>query len=126
MFKNKRNKNEKGQGLVEYALILVLVSIVVIVAATALGPQIGDVFSDVNAALGGGGGGASVGPQGEDFGVSQAYGDINKGSAIAGYCGNYGNTSGSPYNLYYDGESYYASGYPIDFGGDFAGTYTCP
>jgi pilus assembly protein Flp/PilA len=42
---------EKGQGLVEYALILVLVAIVVIVALTALGPIIGDVFSDINVAL---------------------------------------------------------------------------
>jgi pilus assembly protein Flp/PilA len=32
---------EKGQGLVEYALILVLVAIVVIAALTILGPIIG-------------------------------------------------------------------------------------
>lgn len=42
---------EKGQGLVEYALILVLVAIVVIVALTALGPIIGNVFSDLNSSL---------------------------------------------------------------------------
>jgi pilus assembly protein Flp/PilA len=42
---------EKGQGLVEYALILVLVAIVVIVALTALGPIIGNVFSDINSSL---------------------------------------------------------------------------
>lgn len=56
MFKNKQNKNEKGQGLVEYALILVLVAIVVIVAATALGPQISSVFERTNNALSGAGG----------------------------------------------------------------------
>lgn len=33
---------EKGQGLVEYALILVLVAIVVISALTILGPAIGE------------------------------------------------------------------------------------
>ena len=38
---------EKGQGLVEYALILVLVAIVVIVILAILGPAIGDVFSDI-------------------------------------------------------------------------------
>jgi pilus assembly protein Flp/PilA len=38
---------EEGQGLVEYALILVLVAIVVIAILTVLGPQIGNVFSDV-------------------------------------------------------------------------------
>jgi pilus assembly protein Flp/PilA len=38
---------EKGQGLVEYALILVLVSLVVIVILIVLGPAIGNVFSEV-------------------------------------------------------------------------------
>ena len=38
---------EKGQGLVEYALILVLVAIVVIVILSVLGPVIGDVFSNI-------------------------------------------------------------------------------
>lgn len=36
-----------GQGLVEYALILVLVAIVVIVILALLGPAIGNVFSNV-------------------------------------------------------------------------------
>ena len=38
---------EKGQGLVEYALILVFVAIVVIVVLALLGPAIGAVFSNV-------------------------------------------------------------------------------
>jgi pilus assembly protein Flp/PilA len=38
---------EDGQGLVEYALILVLVAIVVIAILTLLGPAIGDVFSQI-------------------------------------------------------------------------------
>ncbi len=42
---------EKGQGLVEYALILVLVVIVVIAALMILGPIIGNVFSKVNSSL---------------------------------------------------------------------------
>ena len=42
---------EKGQGLVEYALILVLVAIVVIAALMILGPIIGNVFSKVNSSL---------------------------------------------------------------------------
>jgi len=42
---------EKGQGLVEYALIIVLIAIVVIAALTLLGPQIGGVFSRINTAL---------------------------------------------------------------------------
>jgi pilus assembly protein Flp/PilA len=39
--------NEKGQGLVEYALILVLVAIVVLVVMQILGPTVGNVFSTI-------------------------------------------------------------------------------
>jgi len=42
---------ERGQGLVEYALILVLVAIVVIAAMLILGPTIGNAFSTVNKSL---------------------------------------------------------------------------
>jgi pilus assembly protein Flp/PilA len=38
---------EKGQGLVEYALILVLVAVVVIAVLVFLGPAIGNVFSTI-------------------------------------------------------------------------------
>jgi pilus assembly protein Flp/PilA len=37
----------KGQGLVEYALILVLVAVVVIVVLAILGPTIGKIFSGI-------------------------------------------------------------------------------
>jgi pilus assembly protein Flp/PilA len=37
----------KGQGLVEYALILVLVVLVVMLLVTFLGPWTGNVFSNV-------------------------------------------------------------------------------
>ena len=39
---------EKGQGLVEYALILVLVAVVVIAALTLLGPTISNIFGTIN------------------------------------------------------------------------------
>lgn len=42
---------EDGQGLVEYAFILVLVAIVVIVVLAIMGPQIGNVFSQVISSL---------------------------------------------------------------------------
>ncbi len=42
---------EKGQGLVEYALILVLVAIVVIVILALLGPAIGQIFSNIVSAV---------------------------------------------------------------------------
>ena len=43
--------HEEGQGLVEYALILVLVAVVVIAILTLLGPQIGNVFSKITNGL---------------------------------------------------------------------------
>lgn len=43
---------EKGQGLVEYALILVLVAIVVILVLGALGQKVGEIFNDVQETLG--------------------------------------------------------------------------
>jgi len=42
---------EKGQGLVEYALILVLVALVVFAVLTLLGPVIANVFSSINTSL---------------------------------------------------------------------------
>jgi len=44
--------NDRGQGLVEYALILVLVAIVVIAILLTLGPVVGSVFSNVVQHLG--------------------------------------------------------------------------
>ena len=41
----------KGQGLVEYALILVLIAIVVIGILTLLGNKVSTVFSDINSGL---------------------------------------------------------------------------
>lgn len=40
-------QNEEGQGLVEYALIIVLVSIAVIVGLTALGTNVNSVFTEI-------------------------------------------------------------------------------
>ena len=42
---------EEGQGLVEYALILVLISIVVIVALEVTGTNITAIFDSINADL---------------------------------------------------------------------------
>ncbi len=51
-FRCLRRSGQRGQGMVEYALILVLVSIVVIVILLTMGNQIVNVFSNVVAALG--------------------------------------------------------------------------
>ena len=42
---------EQGQGLVEYAIILVLVALVVIAVVRLLGPEIGNTFSSINSSL---------------------------------------------------------------------------
>ena len=44
-------KEEEGQGLVEYALILFLVAVVVIGILILLGPRIGSIFSAVTKGL---------------------------------------------------------------------------
>ncbi len=46
-----KTRAERGQGLVEYALILVLVAIIVIAVLMLLGTQIGMVFSTINSSL---------------------------------------------------------------------------
>jgi pilus assembly protein Flp/PilA len=42
---------EKGQGLVEYSIILALVAIVVIAVMRLLGPKIGQTFSSINRSM---------------------------------------------------------------------------
>jgi pilus assembly protein Flp/PilA len=57
LFPGKRQPRfqlQMGQGLVEYALVLVLVSIVVIAILALLGPQIGATFFRVKCTLAGG------------------------------------------------------------------------
>lgn len=47
----KNNLKKKGQGLVEYALILVLVAIVVIVVLTVLGSKVNKAMSTAASGL---------------------------------------------------------------------------
>ena len=42
---------ERGQGLVEYALLIALVALVVGLAMVLLGPSIGEAFSEVGSAM---------------------------------------------------------------------------
>lgn len=46
-------KSEKGQTLVEYALLLVLIAIVVIAMVRGIGKQANTTFSNINASMGG-------------------------------------------------------------------------
>ena len=49
-----RSEEEEGQGLVEYALIIFLVSIAVITALGLVATQLNTVFGRITSALGGG------------------------------------------------------------------------
>jgi pilus assembly protein Flp/PilA len=44
-------RNQRAQGMVEYALILVLVAIIVVIALSALGRQISHVFESITGKL---------------------------------------------------------------------------
>jgi pilus assembly protein Flp/PilA len=46
-----RDDSERGQGMVEYALILMLIAIVVIVILQVVGQQTNNVFSNVSNGL---------------------------------------------------------------------------
>ena len=48
-----RQDGERGQGMVEYALILVLIAVVVIAVLIVLGNQVQNVFCNVAGAIGG-------------------------------------------------------------------------
>ena len=41
------NPDERGQGLVEYGLIILLVALVVLILLVFVGPAIGNMFSNV-------------------------------------------------------------------------------
>ncbi len=43
---------EKAQGLVEYALILVLIALVIVVALSLLGPNLGNTYSMISSRIG--------------------------------------------------------------------------
>jgi pilus assembly protein Flp/PilA len=45
------SRDERGQGLAEYALILALIAVLAILALTFLGAQINQILSDVGNAI---------------------------------------------------------------------------
>jgi pilus assembly protein Flp/PilA len=49
---SQRDDDEEGQGMTEYALILVLIAVVVIVILTVVGQQVNNVFSNISSGLG--------------------------------------------------------------------------
>jgi pilus assembly protein Flp/PilA len=47
-----RAPREDGQGMVEYALILVLIAVVVVLVLTTVGHQVKNIFSNLSSGLG--------------------------------------------------------------------------
>lgn len=43
--------DEQGQDLIEYGLLLAIITVAAIVAITAIGPKVADYFTDANTAL---------------------------------------------------------------------------
>ena len=50
-------KDESGQGMVEYGLIIALIAIIAIGGLTALGPKVKEIFDNATTELGGTSGG---------------------------------------------------------------------
>jgi pilus assembly protein Flp/PilA len=48
----RSTRSERGQGMVEYALILVLIAVVVIAVLIILGNQVANVFCNISGAIG--------------------------------------------------------------------------
>ena len=128
-------KKEQGQGLVEYALILVLIAIVVIVGVTQLGEQVKGVFDDVNSELGEAGGDVAAGPQGQDFGnflsLQVNIDAMSQQEAEDSFCETYADNEFSGYNIYNTGDTWllHGSTFPEEAGIEnlqFMGTGSCP
>ncbi len=90
----KNNNKEKGQGLVEYSLILVLVAVVVIAALMILGPRISCLFTGINNSLSGNASSCAgaVAANGAPYG--------HWPNSSYGYCA--GQSASTPHQLYYN------------------------
>ncbi len=93
-------KQQKAQGLVEYALILVLVAVVVIAVLTVLGPIVGNVFTTINdgLAVGGGGAGGASSSAVASSSSSSSFFDPNP-PGLAQICQSEGKVTGDPVNI---------------------------
>ena len=79
---------QKGQGLVEYALILVLVAVAVIAVLTLLGPRVGDIFSEITGILTGNVSSSEITPEPTE----EAFGYPTSSAAYDAFCATYTGT----------------------------------
>ena len=104
LFSNK--KQEKGQGLVEYAIILALIAIVVVGVMTTLGKKVCNTMNGVSNSLDGGSGSNCVAsaPIGSNSPSYTAWGGNWNTQALAAqdFCQGQHAPSGSSYTFYRD------------------------
>ena len=84
-------RTDRGQGLVEYAIIIALVAVIVIVVVRVVGPKVGNTFSTINNSLPGDT--ALSGGDGDDGGGDDGGGDDGGGTWTAA------SDEGSSFNL---------------------------
>jgi pilus assembly protein Flp/PilA len=117
MFSFLSNNKEEGQGLVEYALILVLVAVVSIVALALVGPAVSDVYCDLIVEFG-----MECDSGGEDeVAEEEPPARIEGDAARTQYCAerpgwvggvNWGFAGGHEWTT--DGQTYYVTGEPFN------------
>jgi pilus assembly protein Flp/PilA len=118
-FSSSKSKKEKGQGLVEYALILTLVAVVVIAVLMALGPKISGIFSSINNSVS-----CTTTACPKNFGNSYNVSAVTQNGAVSLYCTNEG--SGTGYNIFSNNGTYLANGSGSYAGWTFVSTGSCP
>jgi pilus assembly protein Flp/PilA len=129
-------KNEKGQGLVEYAIILSLIAIVVIGVMTTLGKKVCNTMDGVSNSLDGGSGsncagGSSASSSNTAYNNYTAIPRMGEPYAVDAFCSTAG--SGAAYTNYNVGSGWFQAAGPnvssstINGGSNsIASTGTCP
>ena len=107
LFSNK--KQEKGQGLVEYAIILALVAIVVIAVMRVMGPKVGCTFSSINNSIPGGSGSSGSNCGGADA-FATTWSAPRMGAYYAGEQFCVGKPTGTAFNVINVGSGWFVAG----------------
>lgn len=105
-----KSMKEKGQGLVEYAIILSLVAITVIAVMRVMGPKVCNTFSTINSSLPGSSSSANCGGASAPDPYANTWGPSTMGASYArdNFCA--GKPSGTGYNVINVGSGWFVGG----------------